>query len=88
MMLRWTVALLATLTMSAALAQDTTSEKGKLSYAVGYQIGHNFNEQKLDIDLATVIRAIQDGHAKRDPAVPVEQMGAAMSARASRSAAL
>ncbi len=81
MMLRWTVALLAALTMSGAvLAQDTTSEKGKLSYALGYQIGHDFTERKLDVDLNTVIRAIQDGYAKRDPAVPMEQMGAALDA--------
>ncbi len=80
MKLRWTVALLAATTMSAALAQDTTSERGKLSYAIGYQIGHDFTERKLDVDLATVIKAIQDGHAKRDPAVPGEQMAAALDA--------
>jgi FKBP-type peptidyl-prolyl cis-trans isomerase len=80
MKLRWTVALLAATTMSAALAQDTTSEKGKLSYAIGYQIGNDFTERKLDVDLATVIKAIQDGYAKRDPAVPGEQMAAALDA--------
>ncbi len=80
MMLRWTVALLVTMTMSVAMAQDTTSDKGKLSYALGYQIGHDFTERKLDIDLSTVIRAIQDGYAKRDPTVPMEQMGAALEA--------
>lgn len=80
MMLRWTVALLAALMMTTAVAQDTTSDKGKLSYALGYKIGHDFTEQKLDIDLNTVIRAIQDGYAKRDPSVPMEQMGAALEA--------
>lgn len=80
MKLRWTVALLAATTMSAAVAQDTTSEKGKLSYAVGYQIGRDFTERKLDVDLNTVIKAIQDGYAKRDPSVPPEQMGAALEA--------
>ena len=78
MMLRLTVALLAALTMSAAVAQDTTSEKGKLSYALGYQIGHDLTERKLDVDLGTVIRAVQDGYAKRDPAVPADQMGVAL----------
>lgn len=79
MKLVWTVALLATTMMSSAvLAQDTTFEKGKLSYALGYQIGRDFSERKLDIDLNTVIRAVQDGYAKRDPAVPIEQMGAAL----------
>ena len=80
MKLRWTVALLAATTMSGAVAQDTTSEKGKLSYALGYQIGRDMSERKLDIDLTTVIRAVQDGYAKRDPSVPPEQMGAALEA--------
>ncbi len=80
MKLRWTVALLAATTMSAALAQDTTSEKGKLSYAIGYQIGQGFTEQKLDVDLNTVVRAIQDGHAKRAPTVPADQMAAVLEA--------
>lgn len=80
MKLRWTVALLAATTMSGAVAQDTTSEKGKLSYAMGYQIGRDMSERKIDVDLNTVIRAIQDGHAKRDPSVPPEQMGAALEA--------
>lgn len=80
MKLRWTVALLAATTMSGAVAQDTTSEKGKLSYAVGYQIGRDMSERKIDIDLNTVIRAVQDGYAKRDPSVPPEQMGAALEA--------
>ena len=80
MMLRWTVALIAAMTMSAAVAQDTTSEKGKLSYALGYQIGNDFTERKLDVDLNTVIKAIQDGYAKRNPTVPMEQMGAALEA--------
>src|SRR5690606_19097241 len=56
MKLRWTVALFAATTMGAALAQDTTSEKGKLSYAMGYQMGRNITEQKLDIDLTTLTR--------------------------------
>lgn len=80
MKLRWTVALLAATTMSGAVAQDTTSEKGKLSYAVGYQIGRDLTERKVDVDLTTVIRAVQDGYAKRDPSVPPEQMGAALEA--------
>lgn len=80
MNLRWTVALLATMTMSASMAQNITSEKDKLSYAVGYQVGRDFTERNLDVNIEMVIRAIRDGHAKRDPAVPVEQMGAALEA--------
>jgi len=78
MMLRWMVASFAALSMGAVAAQDLTSDKGKLSYAVGYEIGRDFNDKQLDIELATVIRAIQDGYAKRDPAVPEEQLREAL----------
>lgn len=78
MKLRFTVALIAAMTMSAAWAQDTTSEKGKLSYAIGFEIGRDFNAKSMDVDINTVIRAMQDGFAKRNPAVPEEQMRAAL----------
>ena len=71
-------AVLAALLVGGANAQDTTSEKGKLSYAIGYEIGNDFVEKKMDIDLNTVIRAIQDGHAKKAPAVAQEQMAEAL----------
>lgn len=74
MKLRLVVALVAALGVGAVMAQDTTSEKGKLSYAYGYRIGSELTESKLDVDLNTVIRGIQDGNAKRNPAVPAEQM--------------
>lgn len=56
----------------------TTVDKNKVSYAIGYEIGRDFVEKKMDVDLQTVIRAIQDGYAKRNPAVPEEQMREAM----------
>lgn len=80
MKLRLTAALLAALTTGAVTAQDTTSDKGKLSYAVGYEIGRDLNERKIDVDMNTVMRAIQDGHAKKAPAVPEEQMAQALRA--------
>lgn len=69
----------AALVLSAGLAnaQDTTSEKGKLSYALGYDAGMNIaglagrGEQ---IDINTVIKALQDAYAKKQPTVPVEQL--------------
>jgi len=57
-----------------ALAQETSSDKGKLSYAVGYEIGRDFNERKMDVDVNTVIKGIQDGFAKRAAVVPEDQM--------------
>jgi FKBP-type peptidyl-prolyl cis-trans isomerase len=78
MKLRWSVALFAAMSTGAVVAQDTTSDKGKLSYAVGYEIGRDFNQKQMDVDISTVIRAMQDGYAKRDAAIPEDQMRAAL----------
>lgn len=53
-------------------------DRNKVSYAIGYEIGRDFIDKKMDVDLQTVIRAIQDGFAKRQPAIPDEQMREAM----------
>ena len=84
MKLRWLVVSLALLGMGSANAQDTTSEKGKLSYAVGYQLGREMAERGIDLDVSTVVRGVQEGFAKRDPSVPVEDMRAAMEAMQER----
>lgn len=80
MKLRWTVALFAAMTTGAVMAQDTTSEKGKLSYAIGFEIGRDFTQKQMDVDINTVIKAMQDAVAKRDPVVPEEQMRASLEA--------
>jgi FKBP-type peptidyl-prolyl cis-trans isomerase len=67
-----------TLTAGAAAAQDMTSEKGKLSYALGYDLGRNLSESGEAIDINTVIRAVQDGYAKKEPGVPVDQLRVAV----------
>lgn len=74
MNLRWSLALAALLATGTAAAQETTSEKGKLSYSIGYQIGKDFTERKMDVDINTVVKALQDAYAKRAPAVAEEQM--------------
>ena len=68
------LAMVALLVSGTALAQDTTSEKGKLSYSIGYQIGKDFTDRKMEVDINTVIRAMQDAYAKRNPAVAEETM--------------
>lgn len=68
---------LAALSLSAvgvASAQDLTSDKGKLSYALGYQLGRESAESGEVLDIAAMTKAVQDGYAKKDPAVPVDQM--------------
>ena len=66
-----------TLTGGAALAQDTSSAKGQLSYALGYQLGREAAESGEQLDLAAMTKALQDGFSKKEPAVPVAQMRAA-----------
>jgi peptidylprolyl isomerase len=76
MKLRLLAAALAALTLAAgaASAQDMTSEKGKLSYALGYDLGRNLAESGEAIDVNTVVKAVQDGYAKKEPGVPVDQL--------------
>ena len=49
-----------TLTAGAAVAQDTSSEQGRLSYALGYDLGRNLIESGEQVDVDTVIKALQD----------------------------
>ncbi len=78
MKLRWLVVSVAVFGMGAVQAQDTSSEKGKLSYAIGYQLGREMAERGVDLDVATVVNGVQEGFAKRDPSVPPEEMRAAV----------
>jgi len=75
----WLLALAALLAAGSALAQDTTTDKGKLSYAIGFQIGGGLADRKMDIDVATVAKALQDAYAKKPPAVPEAAMRDALS---------
>ena len=66
-----------TLTGGTALAQDTSSSKGQLSYALGFQFGTQLANSGEGVDLNTVIKAVQDGYGKKTPSVPVDQMKSA-----------
>jgi len=69
------------LTAGAASAQDTTSEKGKISYALGYRAGLDIARVVASgepLDMATVMKAFQDASGRKDPAVSPELLGAAM----------
>ena len=66
------------LTAGNAVAQDTSSEKGKLSYALGYDLGRNASESGEQLDVNTIVKGLQDGYAKKPPAVPVEQLKTAV----------
>lgn len=52
----------------------TAADKPNLSYAIGFQIGDDLAGRKVDVDINQVVKALQDGFAKRQPSVPVETM--------------
>ena len=65
---------------AARPAASAPIDRNKVSYAIGYEIGRDFVEKKMDVDVNTVIRAIQDGYAKKSPTVPEPEMRAALGA--------
>ena len=62
------------LVATPALAQDLETDKGKLSYAVGWDIGEDIQRRGAEFDVETIIAAIRDSAAKNDPQVPAEEM--------------
>jgi FKBP-type peptidyl-prolyl cis-trans isomerase len=74
----WSIAVASLLVAGSAFAQDTTSDKGKISYAIGFQIGSGLADRKMDVDIATVTKALQDAYAKKPPAVPEAAMKEAL----------
>src|SRR3546814_20446370 len=73
MKLRLLATTLAALTLVAgtASAQDTSSEKGKLSSALGSDLGRNLVESGASIDVNPVIKPHTDAYAKQKTALPV-----------------
>lgn len=77
---RFALSLLMALIMGNAFAQDISSEKGKLSYAVGWDIGRDIKRRSTEIDVESLITAIRDIVADRDPQVGGEKMKALLAA--------
>lgn len=84
MKLRLLAALVAALSVGVASAQDYSSEKNKLSYSIGYEIGRDLAERGIDVDVNSVVRAMQDGYGRRDPAVAPQEMAASLQAMTER----
>lgn len=63
-----------TLGVAPALAQDLTTDKGKLSYAVGWDLGADISRRGEDFDVEALISAIRDSAAGRDPQVEAPEM--------------
>jgi len=71
---RLALAILFMLTSGLALAQDVTSEKGKLSYSVGWDIGSDIKRRSTEFDVESLIAAIRDIVAENEPKVAPEEM--------------
>lgn len=89
MKLRLLAAATAALLLAAgsAAAQDTSTEKGKLSYALGYQTGADLAQLTARgeaLDVNAVVKGLQDAYAKKQPAVSGEQLKAAVEAMQKR----
>ncbi|ADV26811.1 FKBP-type peptidyl-prolyl isomerase domain protein [Pseudoxanthomonas suwonensis 11-1] len=77
------VALAAMAVAGSAFAQDTTSEKGKLSYYFGYDYGNNLAELQArgeQLDVNSVVKGLQDALGKKEPAITADQLKPALEA--------
>jgi len=77
------VAVAALAVTGAAFAQDIASEKGKLSYYFGYDYGNNLAEltgRGEQLDIASVVKGLQDAYAKKQPAITADQLKPAVEA--------
>ena len=69
-----TILILAMLVSGTAFAQDVNTEKGKLSYAVGWDIGADIARRSTEFDVESLISAIRDVVAQKEPKVTPEEM--------------
>jgi FKBP-type peptidyl-prolyl cis-trans isomerase FklB len=70
----------AALVTTQVMAQDITTEKGKLSYAVGWDIGEDIKRRGAEFDVESIIAAIRDSSSGRQAQVPNEEMVALLTA--------
>lgn len=70
------ITILLIIASGSVLAQDLSTDNGKLSYAVGWNLGGNLKEGETEFNVDSVIAAIRDVMADQEPQVPPEEMRA------------
>lgn len=50
------------------------ANRAELSYALGYEAGRDLGQRKLDVDIATILRGVQDGYSHKKPMYSPQQM--------------
>ncbi len=58
----------------AAASSTALANRAELSYALGYEAGLDLGQRKLDVDIATVLRGVQDGYLRKHPEYPPQAM--------------
>lgn len=73
---KWIALFLAMIIAGPVVAQDPApAETGKISYAMGYQMGLELRSLSLDLDMTAVIRGINDAQdPEKETLVPREEM--------------
>lgn len=61
-------------------APTLETDKQKASYAIGHNLGSNFDSQGVDIDLEVLIAGLRAGLAGEEPPLPAEELQAAVQA--------
>jgi len=77
MKLQLTVILCVMLMASHAMAEDKTelkTQKDKLGYAIGLDLGKNLKQNSIDVDLAVVMQGVKDGLAGGKALLTEEQV--------------
>jgi peptidylprolyl isomerase len=49
-------------------------DKMTLSYAIGYDMARELADRNIGLDVNTIVRAVQDGYAKRPPTMPADKL--------------
>ncbi|HET7561078.1 MAG TPA: FKBP-type peptidyl-prolyl cis-trans isomerase [Rhodanobacteraceae bacterium] len=49
-------------------------QRAQLSYALGYEAGLDLGRRQPDVDIATVMRGVQDGFSRKQPAYSPQEM--------------
>lgn len=65
-------ALMGTTVFAQTMTLDT--DKQKVSYSIGVDLGRNIKKQNLDLDVAAISKGLQDGYAGGTTLLTDEQM--------------
>jgi FKBP-type peptidyl-prolyl cis-trans isomerase FklB len=74
----------ALLAQTAKTPATPEPDRAELSYALGYEAGLDLGQRKLDVDLATILRGVQDGYSRKKPEYSPQTMQRVLQAMQSR----